>query len=129
MSKQTRAAKVLIIADIEFTRQVICKMLSIGGYEAVAASDSKEAVKLFEEHKPDLVLTDILMPEMEGLKTIQTLKQMGPQLPIIAITESTDSPFLQIALEFGAVKGLLKPFKQAELLAVVGKCTPKQSTG
>lgn len=117
-------AKILIIDDIEFTRNTIGKMLTRNGYEIIEAANGKEGIKMVEEHTPDLVLTDILMPEMEGLETIQTLKRNQPQLPIIAITGSTDSPFLQIAMKFGAAQGLNKPFKQAELLEAIHKVLP-----
>jgi YesN/AraC family two-component response regulator len=70
-------------------------------------------------YKPDLVVTDILMPEMEGLETIRQLKEIEPSLPVIAITGSSDTPFLQVALKLGADCGLFKPFKQAELISTV----------
>lgn len=117
-------AKVLVIDDIEFTRETIGKMLSRNGYEVIEASNGRDGIELFKQSSPDLVLTDILMPEMDGLETIQKLNQLSPELPIIAITGSADSPFLEIALKFGAVTGLFKPFKQAELLSEVNKYVP-----
>ncbi|MCH9007021.1 response regulator [candidate division KSB1 bacterium] len=117
-------AKVLIIDDIEFTRETIGKMLSRNGYEVIEASNGKDGIELYKQYAPDLVLTDILMPEMDGLETIQKLNQLSSSLPIIAITGSADSSFLEIALKFGAVTGLLKPFKQAELLSEVNKYVP-----
>lgn len=114
-------AKILVIDDIDFTRQTICAMLKRGGHEVLEASNGRAGLHAFNSNTPDLVVTDILMPEMEGLETIQKMKNMKPDIPIIAITGSTDSPFMQIALKFGAAKGLYKPFKQAELLSEVSK--------
>ena len=114
-------ARILVIDDIDFTRQTISAMIKRGGHEVLEASNGKLGLLSFEENKPDLVVTDILMPEMEGLETIKRMKHSQPHVPIIAITGSTDSPFMKIALKFGAVKGLYKPFKQAELLSEINK--------
>ena len=114
-------AKVLVIDDIDFTRQTISKILSRKGFEVYEAANGKDGLRSFSQNEPDLVLTDILMPEMEGLETIKILKTINPDVPIIAITGSTNSPFLQIALKFGAATGLFKPFKQEDLLDTVNE--------
>ena len=113
--------KVLVIDDIEFTRNTISRMLIRNGYDVVEAANGKEGIAFYHKYKPDIVLTDILMPEMEGLETIKSLIEISPKLPVIAITGSTDTPFLDVALKLGASCGLYKPFKQAELLETVKK--------
>ncbi|MFQ5753085.1 MAG: response regulator, partial [bacterium] len=60
--------------------------------------------------------TDIFMPEMEGLETIQKIVKSRPNLPIIVMTGFIGTPFLQAALKFGASYGLYKPFQEHELL-------------
>jgi len=114
-------ARILVIDDIDYTRQTISAMLKRGGYEVLEASNGKLGLDSFNKYHPDLVVTDILMPEMEGLETIKKMKAIDPEVPIIAITGSSDSPFMNIALKFGAAKGMYKPFKQAELLGEVQK--------
>ena len=113
--------EVLIIDDIEATRETIREMLERGGYDVLEAAHGKAGLKIMQEHEPDIVVTDILMPEMEGLETIRTLRKNKPHLPIIAITAATDTPYLQFALKFGVVCGLYKPFKQSELLYSIEK--------
>ncbi len=114
-------SKVLVIDDIDFTRETISTMLTRNGYEVYQAANGKDGMIEFNRSNPDLVLTDILMPEMEGLETIKTIKRMKPETPVIAVTGSTNSPFLQIAIKFGANTGIFKPFKQEELLEVVNE--------
>ena len=116
---------VLVIDDIDFTRETICTILTRNGFEVLQAVNGKDGLDEFKRNDPDLVLTDILMPEMEGLETIKTIKRLKPETPIIAITGSTNSPFLQIAMQFGASTGIFKPFKQDELLKVVNKYIKK----
>ncbi|RMF61785.1 MAG: response regulator [Calditrichaeota bacterium] len=119
--------KVLVIDDIEFTRETICKILRRNGFEVYEASNGREGVELYQKYEPEVVLTDILMPEMEGLETIKKLVHLCPGLPIIAITGSVDTPFMNIALKFGAVDGLYKPFKQDQLLEAIHKALQSRS--
>jgi CheY-like chemotaxis protein len=118
-------AKILIVDDVHATRETIREMLERGGYDVIEASNGKEGLKMIEEHAPNAVVTDILMPEMEGLETIKHIVKTRPDLPVIAITASIGSPYLEVALQFGAVSGLHKPFKQAELLSTVQKVLHK----
>ncbi|MBN2010627.1 response regulator [candidate division KSB1 bacterium] len=112
-------SRILVIDDIDEARNTVCKILTRNGFDVVEAYNGKEAIKLVKNNMPDLVITDILMPEMEGLETIQELMKLNRKLPIVAITGSTDSPYLQVALKLGATKGLYKPFNQADLLSAV----------
>lgn len=119
-------AKVLVIDDIDDTRDTIREMLERGGYEVLEASNGKEGMTMIEQHDPDAVVTDILMPEMEGIETIRSIVRTNPELPVIAITASMDTPYLEVALKVGAVGGLLKPFKQTELLLAVQNALAKR---
>jgi CheY-like chemotaxis protein len=113
--------KILVIDDVDMARNVIRRMLEKGGYEVLEAANGKKGLKMIEQHAPDAVIMDILMPEMEGIETIRILTKTKPALPIVVITASIDTPYLQMAIKFGAVCGLYKPFKQAELLSAVRK--------
>ncbi len=114
-------AKILVIDDIDYLRETISEILRRGGYDTIQAANWRAGLVMFKEYAPDLVVTDILMPELEGLDTIRSLKTMSPDLPIIAISGSTDSPHLQTALELGATETLRKPVKQEELLPAVSR--------
>lgn len=110
---------ILVIDEIEFSRVVICKMLSGGGYQVIEAATGTEGWKLIKERNPDLILIDLLMPEMDGLETIRKLSTFKPELPIIALAVSTDYDLFETALSLGAKSTLGRPFKQFELLEVV----------
>ncbi|MCG8607790.1 response regulator [bacterium] len=112
-------AKILVIDDIEYLRDTISEILRRGGYDTVRAANWRAGLAMFKEYAPDLVVTDVLMPDLEGLDTIRSLKALSPNLPIIAISGSTDSPHLQTAIELGATETLRKPFKQEDLLSAV----------
>ena len=108
---------ILVIDEIEFSRDVICKMLSGGGYQVIEAATGTEGWKLIKERNPDLILIDLLMPEMDGL--IRKLATFKPELPIIALAASADYDLFETALSLGAKSTLGRPFKQFELLEVV----------
>lgn len=111
--------KVLVIDDQDNTRRTVREMLERGGYEIMEASNGKEGLQRIEQDPPDAVVSDILMPEMEGIETIRTIAKLKPGLPVIAITASKGMPYLDAAQRLGAVKGLYKPFSQAELLSAL----------
>ncbi len=114
-------AKIMVIDDIAEARNTVSKILMRNGHDVVEAHNGREALKKLNSYIPELIISDILMPEMEGLETIQEILKIHPTVPIITITGSIDSPYLQVALKLGAVTGLYKPFNQADLLAAVKK--------
>jgi CheY-like chemotaxis protein len=120
--------KILVIDDVDEARTTVGEMLERGGYEVIEACNGREGLKMIEEHDPDVVVTDIIMPEMEGIETIRTLTKIKPNLPIVVVTGSIDTPYLESALKLGAVQGLYKPFKQAELLFAVSKALHNSKT-
>jgi len=99
-------------------------MLESGGYEVLEAEDGHRAQRLLEQQSCDLVVTDIFMPEKEGLATILDLKKTWPELRIIAI--SGGSPrvpldVLSMAQRFGAARTLKKPLLRREFLGTVAE--------
>ena len=79
-------AKILVIEDDSSFRNVLVQMLARAGYEVRQAGDGNQAVEVCASFDPDLVLTDIIMPDKEGLETIQELLSMHPNLRIIAMS-------------------------------------------
>ena len=112
-------AKILLIDDVDAARATMRDMLLRGGYEVVEAKTGAEGLNLLADGAFDAVITDIIMPDMEGLETIQQITHRFPNVPVIAVTASIDTPYLRLALDFGASTGLYKPFKQKELLAAL----------
>jgi len=116
------AISILLVDDEEMVRTQIRASLELEGYAVAEASNGREAVDLLRGFKPDLVITDILMPEKEGIETIMEIRQIYPDVRIIAIsggvrTENMD--FLKIAKRLGADVALPKPFGRQQLLSIV----------
>lgn len=113
-------AKILVIDDEPQVRRAICQMLARGGHTAVEATDGLEGLKLARAEQPDLVITDIMMPNKEGIETIRDLRRDAPDLPILVMSgNSGSSLYLQMATLLGAHAALSKPFRSADLLAAV----------
>ena len=115
-------ARVLIIDDEPHILLMVKKMLERAGYEVDLASNGSEGLKLFERIQPDLVITDIIMPEKEGLETIREMRRQSKDLKIIAMSGggkiSADN-YLETAKIFGAARIMEKPFSQNLLLSYV----------
>jgi CheY-like chemotaxis protein len=114
--------RILVIDDEESVRFVVKEMLEFEGYEVSTAPNGKVGLQLFRKDPTDLILTDIFMPEMEGLETIRELHREFPQLKIIAMSGGGESgmlSFLSYAKRFGALRALRKPFSREELLTTV----------
>ncbi len=112
-------AKILVIDDFGEARAIVREMLEMGGHDVIEACNGKEGLEMIEDHEPDVITTDILMPEMDGLEMISRVAKSHPTIPIIAFTASTTTPFLEIALKMGATTGLYKPFEPDELLYAI----------
>jgi CheY-like chemotaxis protein len=114
--------KILIIDDEPHILLMLKKMLERLGYETDLAANGNEGLGLFRKEPSDLVITDILMPEKEGLETIREMRRMQPELKIIAMSGggkvSADN-YLEIARIFGASRILEKPFTQQEMVSAV----------
>ncbi len=118
-------ARILIIDDEDELRSTLRQMLEHAGHEVTEAANGAEGIRLYEQDTHDLIITDIIMPEKEGVETIIALRRADPDLPIIAISgggrlEATD--FLTMAKKLGARHTLSKPFRRDQLLEAVGEC-------
>jgi CheY-like chemotaxis protein len=113
--------KILIIDDEEGIRQMMRLALEKAGYEVFDASDGRQGIKIYRQGLPDLVITDIFMPEMEGLETIMALRREQPDAKIIAMSGGGTGghDYLPAALKLGSSRALAKPFTQKDLLGAV----------
>lgn len=112
---------ILIVDDSRMNRMVLSRHLSAEGYELLEAESANGALKILEYRKPDLILLDVVMPEMSGFDLCRLLKQQPAtqEVPVIFIT-SLDSTEDKIrGLELGAVDLITKPFNTAEIIARV----------
>ena len=114
--------QILLVDDDEPFRAMLHKTLEKAGYHVTDAPDGKAALKLFPEHPCDLVITDLVMPEKEGLETIVELRRLHAGVKIIAISgggRMNPLTNLVMARKLGARRTLAKPFSQKEVLEAV----------
>lgn len=115
-------SKILVLDDEPSILLMIKKMLEKEGYSVEMATNGREGMELFEKNKPDLLITDIIMPEKEGLETIFELRRRYPELKIIAISGGGSvgpEGYLPSAKIFGANLVMPKPLVMKEFLQAV----------
>lgn len=114
--------KALVIDDEADMRQLIAAMLQQLGYEVRTAVDGNLGFIEFETFQPDLVITDIIMPNEEGIGLIRRIRMAHPTTPIIAISGGSRTgklDYLRMAHQLGANAILAKPFRKQELINLV----------
>ncbi len=118
-----RGELILVVDDESAIREVTKVSLEIYNYKAIAACDGMEAIDLYTKHQAEIsvVLTDMMMPVMDGPTTIRTLKQINPDVKVIAISGLSSSDKLAAAAVSGVTNFLSKPFSAKELLQTLSK--------
>lgn len=113
---------IMIVEDDPAVRELLRKILERAGHDVLDAANGKEALSLFKANPAELIITNILMPEKEGLETIQELRREDPDIKIIAISgggQIGPADYLEIARRFGATRTFSKPFDRKALLKAV----------
>ena len=116
---------ILLVEDDASFAEVVRKALVSFGYEAIHAQNGRDALRLFDPKAMLVVLTDLLMPDMDGLQLIVKLQELDPAVRIIAMTgggRCAPDAYLPMAQRLGAVKTLAKPFPLEELRSAVREC-------
>ncbi len=114
--------RILVIEDDDQVRTMLCMTLGQAGYDTVEASNGKVGMRVQRETPADLIVTDIIMPDQEGLETIMKLRKECPAVPIIAISGGgrvAARDCLNDARLLGAKKTFQKPVDRGELLGTV----------
>ncbi len=112
---------ILIIDVEEQVRRMLGEMFRRAGYDVRAACDGREGCAMCRAQRPDLVITDLIMPDQEGIETIIALRKDYPDLKILAISgggKSDPEDYLDLAQSLGADRTLAKPFARHEILRV-----------
>lgn len=116
-------ARLLVIDDDDPTREAWKALLEQAGHEVQVAENGKEGLRFFKEQGADLIITDIVMPEMDGLEIIMKLWRDHPSAKVIAVSGGTDrldaSMCLTNARVLGALRTLEKPVRGTELISAV----------
>jgi PAS domain S-box-containing protein len=118
-----RAFRVLVADDVEDNRTLLAKLLGSAGFETAQCADGSQAVRRFDEWRPDLVLTDLRMPGMDGLEVIRRVRELpgGDAVKIVCVTASAYDTDEAAAMEAGANAFMKKPVRDDELLARIGE--------
>lgn len=115
-------ARILLIEDDEKFRKMLVLLLNSSGHEVVDTENGYQGTKTFRQSEFDLVITDVFMPEQDGLEVVQTISQQAKNTKIIVISgggQRGTLRYLEYAKKFGADKTLIKPFENQELLNTI----------
>ena len=119
---QTEAIEnILVVDDEEAIREVVSTMLESRGYRCTAVSNGRAAQDQVKRTTPDLVLSDMIMPEMDGIKLLEWLRQYDPEVPVIMVTAIHDISTALEAIRRGAYDYILKPFEKDQLYLGVNR--------
>lgn len=108
--------KILVVEDDLITLKLLEYALTKEGYIVSPHSDFKSAIKILEEFKPDLIITDIIMPSTSGFEIISLIKSGGKGIPILVISAIDEESTVYEALSLGADDFIVKPFELEEIL-------------
>ncbi len=112
---------ILVVDDEEAIREVVSTMLEAKGYHCVAVQNGRVAQDEVKKLTPDLVLSDMIMPEMDGIKLLEWMRQYDPEVPVIMVTAIHDISTALEAIRRGAYDYILKPFEKDQLFLGVGR--------
>jgi DNA-binding response OmpR family regulator len=117
-------ARILLIEDNDPVRTLLRDTLELDGHTVIEARNGKQGLALFQHAGADLVITDIVMPEKDGLEVVAALREKHPSVKIIAISGADSGDYLDSARLTGAAKVLLKPFSSDVLMAAINALLP-----
>jgi len=115
-------AMILIMDDEAQVRKMLKKVLEKNGYDVIEAVNGNQGIKLYEQLLPDLIITDLIMPEKEGLESIRELKKINPDVKIIAMSGggiADPKVYLNLATKLGAVHTFAKPVENEILVSTI----------
>lgn len=114
-------AKILVVDDAAFMRMKATRLLSENGYEVIEASTGAEAVESFKRERPDAVLLDITMPDMDGITALKEIRALNPNARVAMVTAMGQQSIVMEALKAGASDFIVKPFAPDRVLNAVEK--------
>ena len=120
--RDTMGKRILVVDDAMFMRMMLKEILSKNGYEVVGeAANGKEAIDKYIELRPDLVLLDITMPEMDGITALKKIKMIEPKAKIIMCSAMGQQVMVVEAIKGGAIDFIVKPFQEDRVLESLHK--------
>lgn len=128
ISSSTRESVILVIEDEVFIRENLIELLEIEGFQAIGAENGSVGVQLAQENQPDLILCDVMMPELDGYGVLEVLRQDSAtaSIPFIFLTAGADRSNLQRIRELG-MKYILKPFNVEQFFGTISALLEESS--
>ena len=115
-------SKVLIVEDQAVINHMLSGLLEQSGYNVVGiAEDGIEAVKMFNQERPNLVLMDIYLPHLDGLDAMRAIYKIDPEAKIVIISSESDQDVISRAMKLGAIDYIVKPINATRLMKVARK--------
>jgi two-component system chemotaxis response regulator CheY len=120
--------KILAIDDMKTLRDLLSKVLRSAGHDVVEAVDGVDGLNKFDQHKPDLVISDLNMPNMDGIGFVEGARSRphGKSIPILILTTETNEKLKIRAREVGATGWLTKPFNPERLVKLINQVSTQQ---
>ncbi|MBI5359249.1 MAG: response regulator [Planctomycetes bacterium] len=112
-------AKIMVVDDAAFMRMKVSKLLMELGHQVVEVDNGKNALEKYKLEKPDVVLMDITMPEMDGITAVKELKLINPDVKIAMLSAMGQQQMVIEAIKAGAKDFVLKPFQTEKLVSVL----------
>jgi two-component system, chemotaxis family, chemotaxis protein CheY len=114
--------RLLVVDDALFMRKMICGVAAEAGWTVVGeAGNGAEAVSLYQEHRPDLVTMDLVMPVMGGLEALRQIRAIDPDARVVVVTALDQKQALMDSIRDGAIDFIVKPFERQRILALLAK--------
>jgi two-component system, OmpR family, response regulator ArlR len=120
-----KTLKILIVEDEKRLAQLLKEAISDSFFSVVIAKDGDEGLKKFQIFKPDIIITDIMMPICDGLQMTQKIKELDEFIPIIVLSAHSEKEKLLKAIDLGISKYFIKPFDPEEVIEHINKIAPK----
>lgn len=114
-------ALILVVDDAAFMRMRLKTVLSQEGHQVIEAANGSEAVALYEQHRPDMVMMDITMPEMDGIAALRAIREKDPNAKVVMVSALGQESTVIEAIKSGAKDFIVKPFQPERILQVVAK--------
>jgi len=113
--------KILVIDDEKPTLSMFGLFLGAMDFDVATAENGATGIELFKKERPDIVLTDIKMPGMDGLEVLKKLKEIDPSVPVVVVTGHGDTALEQEALSLNAAGFIHKPIEREEIESVLSR--------
>ena len=114
-------AKIMVVDDAAFMRMRCKKLLIQLGHEVTEAATGSQAVEAYKNNRPDMVLLDITMPDMDGITALKEIREFDPDARVAMVTAMGQQSMVMEALKAGARDFVIKPFDQDRVLAAINK--------